>query len=378
MTPESSFKQSTPAPFHNQTPPYTFLNQRNSTYDLDSLFNETTTDSCINQTNRMYDLVSGISAPTGLTYTLFALTCFFTLFGLCGNGLILISMWKLGIRSKGHGALITALAICDIVALISFALTQPCVHSVVGMDIRAVSTIVCKISRAIILAAISSSPAIISLICIERFLAVWFPLRTRPLLSEKNIFRAIWVCVTPIVLIFITMSVLYCEIEDGICQGNFGGTEYSTVLKRIPDTRFYNVCVGFILISSMLILSILTPLTIVKLYKQMVIRRRLTTSELNDAHFETSVKLIAVVIAHAILIGLPGIAIGSFRIKLSGNTLSGITIASLLNHSINFLLYNIFDSDFRMNIFALLGFTKEDRKLEQLQGSSNGLSIVGN
>ena len=345
---------------------------------LASHFNRTTAGSYFNQTNSTFDKATvSIPALSGLTYTLFGLTCCFTVLGLCGNSLILASMFKFRGKSKGHGALITSLAICDSVALISTAFIQPCVHSVLGMDIRAITTIGCKISRAVLFPAIFSSSTIVVLICLERFLAVWFPLKTRSLLSEKNTFRAILVCVTPIVLIYVATSVLYCEIKDGVCHPNLGGSEYSTVLKKMPNTTFYSTMTGFILVSTMLILTILTPLTIVKLYKQMVIRRQLTTSELKDTHFQTSAKLIAVVVAHATLLGLPGmvtIAINMNGITPDDDTLSGLTLPALLNHSINFLLYNIFDADFRRNVSTLFRYTKKDRKPEIVVGSSKGAS----
>ena len=112
----------------------------------------------------------------------------------------------------------------------------------------------------------------------------------------------------------------------------------------------------------MLILSILTPLTIVKLYKQWVIKRRIN-SELNSTHFATSVKLIAVVIAHITLIGSPSIAAISFGLIgsiIDENTISALALALLLNHCINFLLYNIFDAEFRRNMLALFGLTSKD------------------
>ena len=341
-------------------------------------FNRTTADSYLNQTNSTFDEAT-VSIPTlsGLTYTLFGITCCFTVLGLCGNSLILASMFKFRGKSKGHGALITSLSVCDSVALISTAFIQPCVHSVFGMDIRAITTIGCKVSRAVLFPAMFSSSAIVVLICLERFLAVWFPLKTRSLLSEKNIFRAILVCVTPIVLIYVATSVLYCEIKDGVCHPNFDGSEYSTVLKKMPNTTFYSTMTGFILVTTILILSILTPLTIVKLYKQMVIRRQLTTSELKDTHFQTSVKLIAVVLAHATLLGLPGmvtIAFSMIGITPDDDTLSGLTLPTLLNHSINFLLYNIFDADFRRNVSTLFGLTKKDKKPKIVLGSMKGAS----
>ena len=125
----------------------------------------------------------------------------------------------------------------------------------------------------------------------------------------------------------------------------------------------------------MLILSIFTPLTIVKLYKQMVIRRQLTTAELNVTQFQTSVKLFPVVIAHITLLGLPSVGailFGFLGIIPAGNTLSVLTVPLLLNHCINFLLYNIFDTEFRRNAFALFGYIKKDKKPElQMKNLNN-------
>ena len=344
-----------------------YVNQTTQASD----FNKTP-DWYFDGTNSTYDLASSIPI-TGLAYTLFGFTCCFTVLGLSGNCLILISMFKFQSRSKSHGILIIALAIFDSIALISMALEQPCVHEVFGLDIRAITTIGCKISWAFLLPALACSTEVVVLICVERFLSVWFPLKARRLLSEKNVLKAIWVCLTPIVLIYIAMSVLYVEVKEGICSPNFEGSQYSTVLNRMPDTTIYNWSIGFFVVFFMLILSIFTPLTIVKLYKQkMVVRRRLKTStpnaQLNATHFQLSVKLIAVVITQVTLIGLPAIVTIGFLITgttIDEKTISALTLAILLNHSINFLLYNVFDADFRRNVFTLIGFANKDKDQHQ-------------
>ena len=365
----------------NQTTPALYLNLTSAQW---AYFNNTTNEPYFNntmstwyfsQSNSTYELGTGSIPITGVTYTLFGLTCCFAVLGLFGNCLILISTLKLRKRFKAHGVLITSLAICDIVALLSWAPTQPCVQDVFGMDVRAISGIVCKISFAILYPAMYGSTAIVVLICLERFLAVWYPFRTRKILSEKNMLKTVWICMTPIVLIYVSMSILYCEVRDGKCHPNFEGDAYSTVLKGKPNVTFYIASQGFIITSSMLILSIFTPLTIVKLYKQMVIRRQLTTAELNVTQFQTSVKLFAVVIAHITLLGLPSVGailFGFLGIIPAGNTLSVLTVPLLLNHCINFLLYNIFDTEFRRNVFALFGYIKKDKKPElQMKNLNN-------
>ena len=342
-------------------------------------FNNTTANlnktewSYFNKTSSTWNSTSEVETAsthlTWVTYTLFGLTCCFVVLGLCGNGLILVhvSMLKFRRRSHGHSVLITTLAICDSVALISAALPQPCVHDVFGMDIRALSTIVCKLSWVILFPSMFGSSATVVLICMERFAFVRFPLQSKKLVSPSNILKAVCICMSLIVVVYATMAVLYCEIKDGVCHPNFEGSEYSTVLKRVPNTSVYIAAMGFITVTSMLILCICTPLTIVKLYKQMAMRRQLTAKEQSTRHFDTSVKLIAVVIAHITLLGLPviiAIAFGFFGIVPGGNTISALALAILLNHSINFLLYNIFDTEFRGNMLALFGIKVKDRKEE--------------
>ena len=212
------------------------------------------------------------------------------------------------------------------------------------------------------LSAMYSSSSVIILICIERCLAVWYPQRSRYLLSHKTVLRCVWVSVPAIVLICFVRSILYCEIKDGVCHPNFEGSQYSTVLNKMPNTTVYNAVLGFHLISAMAILAILTPLTIVKLFKQRAIRRHLTTKERNSGHFHISVKLTAVLVVYVtlvVLIGIIAIVVGLTVANLDEITLTGLTLALLLNYSTNILLYSIFDGDFRRKALSLFGCAGE-------------------
>ena len=287
-------------------------------------------------------------------------------------------------RFKGHGRFITVLAICDTVALLSLALEQECVHEVLGQDIRALSTGLCKISWAILLPSLCCSSGVVVLICLERFIAVWFPLKSKRFLSDRNISRALCAFLTPIVVIYAITPVLYAEIEDGTCVPNFPGTLNSTILHRLPNTTFYTASVGFILACFVLILSVFTPLIITELYKQRNLRRQLQTSgpnaQLIATEFKASVKLVAVVVSQLSLIGLPGIGY-SLRISIDGNALeadtrSALALVFLLNHSINFILYDVFDAEFRGDILALLGFGKKDKSCGNINAAAKGMNAA--
>ena len=314
---------------------------------------------------------------SGLTYTLFGLSCFFTCLGLIGNVSILTITWKFRKPGKGHDVLIISLAIIDSIALSPTALMQPCVFEVLGMDVRAITSITCKFFMSVWLSAKYSSSIVVVLISIERFLAVWFPLEIRNLLSSQTALRSLWLCMTPIIIICVTMSTLYCEIDVyGVCIPNIEGSVYSSVLLRMPDTTIFKA-MGIIMLSPLLLLLILTPMTVVKLFKQKAIRRHLTPQELKTGTYQISVKLTAVAITHCILYVMPfAIAIAFNDTTTDSNVLSWITLPLLLHHSLNFLLYNIFDTEFRSRVSKLLGLrennTRCNRNIEMMSMSAPG------
>ena len=234
--------------------------------------NSTAHVSSVNQTNATYN-VERISSP-GTTYTIFGLICFVAILGLCGNFSILAFMSKMRSQLKGHDVLITVLAALDSLAITTITFTTPYIDEAIGMDITAISNISCKLYYSVFYSSIYDSSLVVVLICIERFLAVWFPLKSRSLLSPTTVRRCVSVFLTPLVLAYCVTSILYCEVDgDGICNPNFDGSQYSTVLKRKPNTTFYNILIAIPSVCTLVILPILTPLTIVKLFKHATSRR---------------------------------------------------------------------------------------------------------
>ena len=332
--------------------------------EANSSFDNVTQSLHCNQTSSL--LTQAGSPLSTLTYVSFGLICAILILGLCGNLLTLTITIKFRNMLKDHDILITALAICDSAAVILTPFNSPDVYEVLGTDITAVTTIGCKLFLGVWLSLLISSSAITLLISIERFVAVWFPLRSRHLLTRKTILRSVCVSVVLSFLTFITLCILYCEIQDGLCYPNFDGSEYSTVLKQMPDTTVYN---GFIAMPSVIVIMtmcILTPMTIGKLIRHMAIRRHLTTQENNSSdQARITMKLTAVAIAYLFLIGLPfmaGSLIGLTGINIHDVRIlqSGLIFAVLINHSTNFFLYNVFDNDFRKKVVSLFGvrFTK--------------------
>ena len=232
--------------------------------------NGTSTDDYLNYTN--FTIV-GSPLPV-LTYVIFALICFVTVLGLFGNILILVVTFRSKVEAfKGHDVLIFALALFDGIALASTAVSLPSVIDIIGMDIRAISTVGCKVFMSVFQPSAISSFSIIVLICIERFIAVWFPFRAKQLLSPKIVNICLGIVVGIVFIVYGTMAVLNSETDDGICDPNFVGKIYSTVLNQKPKIGFYLPMLGTQLITYFVILLILTPLILIKLYLQRVRRR---------------------------------------------------------------------------------------------------------
>ena len=312
-----------------------------------------------NFTNSTYEPAT--NQVPGLIYTLFGLTCFFTCLGLAGNISILIMSMKSLRRQKSYDVLITALAVTDSIALATIALQQPCVYETIGTDVRAVTNIGCKIFMSVLISAMFCSSTVVVLISIERFLAVRCVSRYQNFGTRLTALRSVCLCATVIVIISVTLSILYIEIdENGVCYANYDGRVYSSVLKRKPDTTVYKA-MGILMSSPLVLLLFLTPMTVIKLCKQMTHRRQLTPiSRRRDIrNLQISVKLIMVVLVHLTLIAVPlaiTLTLASIGKAIEGNVESGITLALLLNHSTNFLVYNIFDGEFRRRVKILFGF----------------------
>ena len=308
------------------------------------------------------------SPITSLSYISFTVICTVSVLGLLGNFLTLAVTLKFQKPLKGHDILIVALAVVDFAAIITTPFNHPDVYEVVGMDITAISTVGCKLFLGIWTSLVVSSSAILVLISIERFVAVWFPLKAKYLLTCKRILSFVCVSVAFSFLVYVTISVLYCEVQNGLCYPNIDGSAYSTVLQQMPDTTAYNTLVAATLMATALTLSTLTSLTIGKLIKQIAIRRSLSipnSTSIKQSRIITA-KLSAVVVAHLVLVSLPGIATGVYgQMGINIHDVralhSAVIYGFIINHSTNFLIYNVFDSEFHKSAVILLDvlFAKE-------------------
>ena len=286
--------------------------------------------------------------PPETIYTLFGLTCFLTLFGVCGNALVLIVMQRTTNSSKVHILLIKMLAVFDCIAVVTTALNQRSLPYVFGLDVRALNDLICKLFISIFQFSSFSSAIVVIHISIERFLAVWYPQRVKLLFSRKNVVRSVSISVSIIALLCTVLSFINSEVKDGLCFVN--------ILENANRTLIAIVSYGSIASTPSLLLIILTSLTIYKL----CVKRSFSQMK----NIRTTIMLMSVVIAHIFFGGIPSIVLlwlSSIGINLTDMSTSWIPLVVLLNYTINIFLYNGFDERFREELVRTLCGCTRDR-----------------
>ena len=304
-----------------------------------------------------------------LSYLIVTLACFFLLVGLFGNGMTLVVTLKLETRSKPHNILIMSLAVADTLSLLTNTFNIKAFGDISPIDmtaLKALNNFTCKLFNATYRTSLLNSTLMIMLICIERFIVVWFPLKSRLFLTKRLTLMSIAACTLATLVIVALPSALYDGVRNGVCYFDFD-VDGDGVGDTMKSTPLLSIIVVLFVILPMLIILSLTPLTIVKLYRQQAIRRGLTKQERKTGPYRTSVLLTAVVVVYLTLAGIPHLvfsAISARGTNVATSTGSWGVIVRMCfivivqaNYSTNFVLYTVINAEFRQNLFSMLGMS---------------------
>ena len=277
------------------------------------------------------------------------ITAFIIILGLVGNSFTIIVLRREPFRSTSYGFHLTALAVADNLGLILYTFTKESTRYLFGKDIFGESDIMCKIflhSRTSVKLFASFNTGFI---CIERFIAVWFPFQSKILLSKR---AAIIVnsCILAAANIAGIVHFLVSIVKSGKCLA------FEKTAGAIPVPVVLLYMVNVLSIMPTVILLTFTPLIIVKLISQQRQRRRMTNDieSGNGQLAYMTAMLIGTVIAYLLLVSFPTLA----RILLPTIGISrgiarkyGIhdltTTAEHLNCSVNFVIYGLLCIQFR-------------------------------
>ena len=298
--------------------------------------------------------------------------------GLFGNILTLIVTTGRTYRNSAHGLYITAMAVADIVFLITQPFNRSFASYLFGWDVRTYSLTVCKMYYFFLRWARPMSSLVIVLICVERFVAIWFPLHAKAFSNKRAAYVQIAVVfvLSTSVSAFRTLSV---GIEDNVCLA---------VVIVHNDERLVHICsiLGMTIrtLIPTLTLLILTPPTVGKLFCQRRIRREMSkgNKKNSDETFHVSIMLLSVAVAFCILITPLCLTkhgylfMGTNIVSTSSDWMQNVNeirlICEQLNCVINFILYVLLSRTFRSQFYAILTCRRNEKnKWQSSTRSSN-------
>ena len=345
----------------NTTFGWTNTTSGDMTYGNLSISENTTTLPDQNETVFTHD---NIRVSAGLLYTSYLIMPLFLIAGICGNTLTLIVSRCKEFRSTFHGILIAAIAVADMVHLLTIHFSDRSVHDLFGRDIRAISVIGCRLYLIVFRGARMISSHLIILICLERFLLLWFPLKARILTTKRTALVAV--------------SCLFVATATfNTAWSTFGGVARDTCLPVVVSAKDKQLARVFGIIAMTLrsfipacILVCFTPLTVIKLYKQRKARRQMgskssaSQSGAPDETYRAYLMLVSVVVAYMGLVTpfcvtkhvlmLHGIDITSMPVLWMRNLYQVSMICEAANCVVNFFLYALLNTSFRQRFVAVV------------------------
>ncbi|XP_041348847.1 uncharacterized protein LOC121368255 [Gigantopelta aegis] len=295
-------------------------------------------------------------------YVSYVITPFFLATGLFGNVMTVIVMQSRAFSSMTMGTILTALSVSDTTFLLMHLFTKPFIIEIVGMDVRALSDESCKLFFILLKTAKMSSSWFVVLVCLERLVGVWFPLRARMINSRRHVVMAIAaICTTAI-----TFNGFWSFSSKVVFNGTYCLVSYSYPAIAMK-TKIFSI-VGTLLYAGIptVLLLIMTPAIIYRIQKQSRIRRQLSTARLSK--YDTNQKSVAMLLSVSItyiLLAFPIAAVfvvamvqGENMFQSRDPVISVIRHVAqpleLLNYSINFFLYVAFSSKYRRRIGELI------------------------
>ncbi|XP_046562633.1 neuropeptide SIFamide receptor-like [Haliotis rubra] len=240
------------------------------------------------------------TADTVIRYVAYTTMPVFLVFSLTGNCLTIIVMISKSFWNSPCSIFLIALAISDSTYSIVFPFSKVFVRELIGYDIRALSWVGCHIFFIVHRGSKIASSWFIVVICAERFIAVWFPLKAGIICSKRNTVIVVLV-VSGAVFTFTGFWTFSTVIIKGICVINYP-TPNTAVLTRvyvIAGSSVYSVIPAAILL-------VLTPAICYKLIIQMKMRRQLLNRSAEDntssEMARTNTMLLGVTIAYIVLV----------------------------------------------------------------------------
>ena len=250
----------------------------------------------------------------------------------------------------------SALAVYDSICLFHVAIRKKSSLHIIGSGLNFQNAVICKSLQFLFDAAKVCSSGLIVLICIERFVAVWLPLKAKMLLTCRTAVISVC-CVSMLAIIMGVLASLFSGVEKGSCAPDAENKSLAPWVLPIISTVHS--------IIPLLVLVILTPLTIAKLCHVRTKRSTLGNTSNDDPTFRNATMLITVIVVYFACV--PVTSMAYFIISSSrGNrgppapwmfvVIESLMTLEQVNYAVNFCLYGLISSEFKQalkDIFKL-------------------------
>ncbi|XP_060552919.1 delta-type opioid receptor-like [Ruditapes philippinarum] len=304
------------------------------------------------------------------------LHCIFLAVGLVGNGLtigvLIYKKWK-NVTSR-H--ILIALAVSDTAMICSHTFNQDFLQDLFKLDVRAFSDIGCKIFYIFYHTSKMTSSWFIVFLCIERFVAVKFPLKVKIIITEMRI--KVYIIVVYLTMTGFAIILSFSTATDNmICKKDAIASNEKQMFRALMLVEMLLYSVGPIFL-----MSVLTPIIILQLYKRYQYKKALTNKTETGKEREiqqlqelirTTTVLISVVAAFIICV-TPITVFQQVKFwlhikkKEMERTYSIFVFRETsqrleqINYSINFFLYILTSNTFRKTVLEMLHLKQNIRK----------------
>lgn len=296
------------------------------------------------------------------------LQCTFLVVGLFGNSLTIVIMVYTKWTNVATRHVLTAMAISDSAMIITQIFNQDFLHDMLGLDIRALSNIGCKIFFIFYRTSKLTSSWLVVYICFERYIAVKYPLKVRKIITEKRTKLFIFANYVTMAIIEIVLS-HSTAVSNDICQKYISTSSNTLLFQAIV------LCELLVLsVIPIMVMSVLTPVIIITLVQRHKENKRLVNNiedktergkkQLQEL-IRTTIALTSVVVTFIICLTpitvLHQVKFWQDKTKQEMETIFYIFMfreisqrLEQVNYSINFFLYILNSSRFRNSVLEFM------------------------
>ncbi|KAK3092773.1 hypothetical protein FSP39_007072 [Pinctada imbricata] len=290
-----------------------------------------------------------------LNYVNYVILPVFLVLGLTGNTLTILAMNTKRFANQTSRLFLTALSLSDSVLLLTQPFNKLFVINILGMDLRALTDVGCKAFFVIFKTAKMTSSWFVVFLCLERFVAVWFPMKLKSIFTRTV--ALVGIAVVYLVIGTYTSVWSYAsQIVDGkVCHPDVYDKKDAYEVQRFG--RFITTGLAIYSMIPIAILLVITPMIIIKLVVRAKAMRKMTNKTNKKAETKTTAMLLGVMVAYILLIvPVTCLHMSAFVLRLNAFGRSSLgfmifrevsQILEQINYAINFFLYVLSSSSFR-------------------------------